>query len=117
MRLQEVVKELGLKVCCCQDRLDRQVSGAYVSDLLSDVMARARAGDLWITLQTHLNIVAVAALNDLAGVILVNGREPEEATLRKAQDEGVVLMISQEPTFEVAGKLYQMGIRGGHGPG
>lgn len=80
-------------------------------------MARAKAGDLWITLQTHLNIVAVAALNDLAGVILVNGREPEEATLRKAQDEGVILMISQEPTFEVAGKLYQMGIRGGHGPG
>lgn len=117
MRLQEVAKELGLKVCCCQDRLDRRVSGVYVSDLLSDVMARARAGDLWITLQTHLNIVAVAALNDLAGVILVNGREPEEATLRKAQDEGVVLMVSQEPTFEVAGRLYQMGIRGGHGPG
>lgn len=117
MKLQEVVKQLGLQVRCCQDRLERQVSGAYVSDLLSDVMARARAGDLWITLQTHLNIVAVAALNDLAGVILVNGREPEEATLRKAQDEGVVLMVSQEPTFEVAGRLYQMGIRGGHGPG
>lgn len=117
MKLHEVVDALGLRVRCCQDRLDREVGGAYVSDLLSDVMARARAGDLWITLQTHLNIVAVAALNDLAGVVLVNGREPEQGTLSKAQDEGVVLMVSEEPTFEVAGKLYQMGIRGVHGPG
>ena len=117
MKLHEVVERLGLKVRCGQDRLEREVGGAYVSDLLSDVMARSKAGDLWITLQTHLNIVAVATLNDLAGVILVNGREPEEAALRKAQDEGVVIMVSAEPTFEVAGKLYEMGLRGGHGPG
>lgn len=117
MKLREVVEALGLKVRCGADRLDREVRGAYASDLLSDVMARARAGDVWITLQTHVNIVAVAALNDLAGIVLVNGREPEEATLKKAQDEDVVIMVSAEPSFEVAGRLYQMGLRGGHGPG
>ncbi|MGQ9858818.1 MAG: DRTGG domain-containing protein [Thermodesulfobacteriota bacterium] len=117
MKLREVVEALGLQVRCGADRLDREVQGAYVSDLLSDVMARARAGSVWITLQTHLNVVAVAALNDLAGVILVNGRQPEETTLQKAEEEGVVVMISPEPSFEVAGKLYQMGLRGGHGPG
>lgn len=115
MTLREVVDALHLQVKCCEDRLDREVKGVYVSDLLSDVMARSRAGDLWITLQTHLNIVAVAALNDLVGIVLVNGREPEEATLKKAREEGVVIMVSQEPTYEIAGKLYQMGLRGGHG--
>jgi len=117
MKLREIVESLGLEVKCCGDRLDREVTGAYASDLLSDVMAKSKAGDVWITLQTHMNIVAVAALNDLAGIILVNGREPEEATLKKAEDEGIVIMVSKEPTFEIAGKLYEMGLRGGHGAG
>ncbi len=115
MKLKDIVEALGLRVCCGLGGLDREVRGAYASDLLSDVMAHARAGDLWITLQIHLNIVAVATLNDLAGIILVNGREPEEATLRKAEAEGVILMISPHSTFKIAGLLYQMGIRGGDG--
>jgi len=60
-------------------------------------MAHAKAGELWITLQVHVNIVAVASLNDLAGIIIVNGREPEEATLRKAREEGVLLMVTPCP--------------------
>ena len=115
MKLNDIVEGLGLQVRCGPDRLDREVRGAYASDLLSDVMAHTKAGDLWITLQVHLNIVAVATLNDLAGIILVNGREPEDATLRKAEAEGVILMISPRSTFEVSGRLYQMGIRGGDG--
>jgi hypothetical protein len=115
MKLNEVVEGLGLQVRCGEDRLDREVRGAYTSDLLSDVMAHTKAGDLWITLQIHLNVVAVATLNDLAGIILVNGREPEGATLRKAEAEGVVVMVTGQSAFEVSGRLYQMGIRGGDG--
>jgi len=115
MKLRDVLEELGLQVRAGHDRLDREVRGAYASDLLSDVMAHCKAGDLWITLQIHLNVVAVATLNDLAGIILVNGREPEEATLRKAQAEGVALMVSPHAALDVCGRLYQMGIRGGDG--
>lgn len=116
MKLKEIVAALGLEVRSGSGLLEKEVKGGYASDLLSDVMAHTKPGDLWITLQVHLNIVAVATLNDLAGIILVNGREPEEATLRKATEEGVVLMVSPLSTFEVAGRLYEMGIRGGDGP-
>jgi hypothetical protein len=114
MTLQQVVEALGLEVCCEGGGLDRQVRGAYASDLLSDVMAHAREGDLWITLQVHQNIVAVASLNDLAGVILVNGRRPEKSTVEKAETEEVPLLVSTESTFEVCGRLYALGIRGVH---
>jgi predicted transcriptional regulator len=116
MTLREVVETLDLQVRCGEVGLDREVTGGYASDLLSDVMGHARKGDLWITLQVHQNIVAVATLNELAGIVLVNGRDPEETTLRKAQEEGVPLMVSPCSTFEVAGRLYMLGIRGGDGP-
>jgi hypothetical protein len=115
MKCKDVANSLGLKVLCGSDQLERDVLGGYASDLLSDVMAHAKAGELWITLQVHVNVVAVASLNDLAGIIVVNGREPEEATLRKAQEEGVLLMVSPQSAFEVAGRLYELGIRGGDG--
>ena len=114
MKLKEVVENLGLEIRCGADRLEKEVTGGYASDLLSDVMANTRAGELWVTLQVHQNIVAVASLNDLAGIILVNSREPEDVTLRKAEEEGVVLMVSPLSTFEVAGRLFQMGVRAGN---
>jgi hypothetical protein len=115
MKLKDVVENLDLQVRCGTDNLDRQVTGGYASDLLSDVMAHTKAGNLWITLQVHQNIVAVATLNELCGIILVNSREPEETTLRKAEAEGVPLMVSDLSTFEVAGRLFQMGIRANDG--
>ena len=91
--------------------MDRTVEGGYVSDLLSDVIAGAKEGDLWITLQLHQNMVAVAFLNNLAGIVIVGGREPDPDTLKKAEEQGVPIMVSSMPTYELAGKLYEMGIR------
>lgn len=79
---------------------------------MSDVIAHAREGSLWVTLQIHQNIVAVASMNDLAGVILVNGREPEGDTIEKAEAEGLPIMVTPLPTFEVVGRLYGLGISG-----
>ena len=78
--------------------------------MLSDVIANAQKDNIWITLQTHINIVAVANLKELAGIILVNGRQPEEATFKKAQKENITLMLTELPTFEIVGKLYELGI-------
>ena len=112
MRLKAIVDEFGLAVKSAADSLEREFAGAYVSDLLSDVIANAREGDLWITLQLHQNIVAVASMKDLAGIILINGRQPEQETLEKGEDEGIPIMVSGLSAFELAGKLYQAGIRG-----
>ena len=117
MRLADLVDALGLEVKSGHDSLNREVTGGYASDLLSDVIANSCEGGLWITLQVHLNIVAVATMKELAGVILVNGREPEEDTVRRAETEGVPLMVSRMPAFELVGRLYDLGIRGAGGQG
>jgi hypothetical protein len=90
----------------------RPVGGGYASDLLSDVMANARDGDLWITLQKHQNIVAVAHLRSLAGVVIVNGREPEPETVARAAEEHVPIVVTPLDAFEVAGVLHGLGVRG-----
>lgn len=90
----------------------REVLGGYASDLLSDVIAHSCEGDLWVTLQRHVNIVAVAQLKGLAGVILVNGRRPEPAASERADEERIPIISTELPAFEVIGRLYGMGIRG-----
>jgi hypothetical protein len=112
MTVRQVVAALELRVLSRPEGLDREVTGGYASDLLSDVMAHGQAGGLWVTLQTHRNIVAVAALKELAAVILVNGRAPDPDTLEKAAGENVLLLASDLPAFELIGRLYQAGIRG-----
>ncbi len=112
MKLQEIVKELNLTVKCAADNLDKQVSGGYTSDLLSDVMANSKKDNIWITLQIHQNVVGVASLKELAGIIIVNGREPEAEALKKAEEEAVPIMLTSLPAFEIVGRLYTLGIRG-----
>jgi len=112
VNLSDVVQKLGLEVLAGQGALTAEVRGGYASDLLSDVIAHGREGDLWVTLQTHMNIVAVASMKDMAGVVLVNGRRPEADTLQKAGMENVVLLVSMLPTFELVGRLYRLGLSG-----
>jgi hypothetical protein len=112
MTLNDLVKELGLEVRAGGSALETEVRGGYASDLLSDVIAHGQPGDLWVTLQRHQNIVAVASLKRLAGIVLVNGREPEADTLQKAGAEGVPLLVSALPTFELVGRLCGLGLSG-----
>ncbi len=112
MKLEEIVKKLSLVVRCAAHNLNTQVSGGYASDLLSDVIANSKKDNIWITLQIHQNIVAVASLKELAGIIIVNGREPEEETLRKAEEENIPMMLTKLPAFEIVGRLYKLDIRG-----
>jgi len=107
MKVNDLRDMLSLQVLTEGVSLDAEVLGGYVSDLLSDVMANAKEGDIWITLQTHLNIVAIASLKGITGIIIVNGRRPDEETLKKASEEGIPIMSTKESAFEVAGKLYK----------
>lgn len=110
MNLAEICRALSLEVRTGADRLEREVTGGYASDLLSCVMARAQAGNIWVTLQAHPNIVAVASLLNLAGVIITEGVIPDETTVSKAEEEGVALLLTPLTTFAVVGKLTALGI-------
>lgn len=111
MRVSEVVTALGLQVRAGEAQLEREVTGGCVSDLLSQVMGTARAGQVWITVQVHPNIVGVAALLDLAAVIVTGELPPEEATLEKAREQGVTVLSTTDSSYAVAGKLYALGVR------
>ncbi len=110
MKLNALVESLGLTVCAGAGDLDREVSGGYAGDLLSDVIANSNAGDLWVTLQGHENAVAVATLRDLAGIVLIGGREPDAKTLERAELEGVVILVSNERAFEVVARMAEAGV-------
>lgn len=105
---EQIVKELKLQVFTGEDLAATDLRGGYVSDLLSDVMGHAREGELWITLQSHVNVVAIASLKELAAVLLVKGIQPERTVVEKAGEEGVVLLGTSEDAFTIAGKLYQL---------
>lgn len=112
MKLTELIQKLNLSVRSAKGNLEREITGGYASDLLSDVLANSKEGNIWITLQIHQNIVGVASMKDLAGIILVNSREPESETLEKAEAEKVPIMVSEMPTFELIGMLYSLGVVG-----
>jgi len=112
MHLSEIAQILALEIRSAAKHLDTDVLGGYASDLMSDVMANAEEGYLWVTLQTHANIVAVAAMKELAGIILINGREPEKETAEKAEEKNIPILVSRLPAFELIGRLYELGIPG-----
>ena len=87
MKVSDLVRELRLTVFCGEAGLAAEISGGYTSDLLSDVMGHMEEGMLWITMQTHQNILAVATLKDAAAVLIVNGAVPDEETLAKGKEE------------------------------
>ncbi|MGB8952176.1 MAG: hypothetical protein WCC06_05880 [Candidatus Aminicenantales bacterium] len=108
MNLNEIVETLKLQVLQGQGEFNVEVSNGYTSDLLSDVMAHSREKNIWITLQIHPNIVAVAKLKDLAAILLVNDRKPDAETLNKAKEENVPLLGTRDSAFVISGKLFEL---------
>lgn len=113
MTVSEVVQSLSLTIRTAPEKLSREVTGGYACDLLSRVVARARPGNLWVTVQVHANVVAVAVLADLAAVIITEGAEPDQETLLKGEKESVPLLTTPLTTFEVVTRLSELGVRGG----
>ena len=112
MNLQQIIDELNLAVLTeTKNFAGIMPTGGYSSDLLSCVMAGAKKGNIWITLQAHLNIVAIAALNEVAAIIITENAQPDAASVAKANEQGVILLSTAQPTYEVNGKLWQMGFR------
>lgn len=111
LRLSALVEKLPLKQCGSTSPAG-EVKGGYCSDLLSDVMGRATARSIWVTSQIHPNVVAVASLIDAAAVVIAGGLEPEEETVNRADEMGIPVFKTKLPSFEIVGRLYQLGVRG-----
>lgn len=111
MTVHDVVVSLSLSVFAGDTAsLDRPVVGGYAGDLLSCAMAGAKAGQAWVTLQAHRNVVAVASLTDVACVIITEGAEPDHETVQLAERENVVLLGSDQGTFAVVAGLVRLDV-------
>jgi iron only hydrogenase large subunit-like protein len=110
MTVKDLVERLGLQVVAGDKGLDRRVEDGYCGDLLSEIMGNAPAGCVWLTIQGHQNIVAVAVLRDMAAIIVTGGHTPDEETLQKANQEGIPILRGSESAFQLAGRLFSMGV-------
>lgn len=112
MNLQQIIDHLNLTVLTePRDFSGISPTGGYSSDLLSCVMAGAKKGHLWVTLQAHLNIVAVGALNEIAAIIITENARPDAASIARANQQGVILLSTPQPTYQIIGQLWELGIR------
>ena len=105
MRLTELIEKLELTLFS-PTFSDRSVTGGYTCDLLSDVMGSINEGQVWITLQTHRNVAAIATLKEVAAILLVKGLKPDSDMLEHAIKEGIPVLGSTENAFEISGKIY-----------
>ncbi len=108
MTTQELIDLLGLKALSTFEH--REVNGVFISDMLSDVMAGAKSGNLWITVQTHKNIVPAANLVDVSAIIIANGKTVPIETIELANKHGIAILATDSQTFELVGRLYSLGL-------
>jgi hypothetical protein len=114
MNIQQIIDSLNLTLLTeMKDFSSINPPSGYSADLLSCVMAGAKHEGIWVTLQSHNNIIAVAALLELSAVIITEGAIPDDETIEKANEEGVTLFSTKANSFEVSGKLWEMGLRAG----
>jgi len=106
MTTQDLIEKLDLKPLSTFEH--REIDGVFISDMLSDVMAGAKPGNVWLTVQTHKSIVPAANLVDVAAIVITSGKQVPQETLDLASKYNIAILASSHPTFELVGKLYEM---------
>ena len=109
MKLKEIIEKFDLKPLTNIE--DKDINGVYMSDMLSDVMSSAESGSLWMTIQTHKNIVSAANLIDLSAIIVTNGKEVPDGTIELANRFYVNILSSDLPTYKLASKFIEAGVK------
>ena len=105
MTVEELAKTLNWKAVSLSEP-DREITGGYCGDLLSWVMGRAESGDMWFTIMSNINVIAVATLIEMSCVIFCEGVEIPQEVLDAAAQKEVNLLSSPLPSFEMCGELY-----------
>jgi predicted transcriptional regulator len=112
VNVRQIMDRFQLDAAAGRKGLDREVAGGYCGDLLSDVIANAPIGSVWLTVQSHPNIVAVAVLRELAAVVLTGDRPPDPDTVKKADRENIPILRWPRSGYELAGRMYALGVGG-----
>ena len=110
MMLKDLVDKFDLEVTAGESGLDRKVTDGYCGDLLSEIMGNAPVGCAWMTVQGHQHIVAVAVLREMAAIIITGGQTPDDETIKKADQEGIPILLWPNSSYSLAGRLFSAGI-------
>ena len=110
MNVNQIAKALQLTRVTKQEELEREITGGYTSDLLSNVMGQAKPGMIWITMQGHHNIAAVGSLIGLAAIIVAGGTNIEQETITRATENELPIFSTDMSSYDITGKLYALGI-------
>ena len=109
MKLQELAEKLELKNQT--EVFDKDISGVYISDMVSDVIANAKAGNVLVTVQIHNNVIAAANLVDISGVIVTQGKVPTDEVIKMAEKAEIAIYTTKMNRWQVATRMYEAGIR------
>lgn len=101
MTVEAFMKESGFKAICLPSP-QKEIDGAYVGDLLSWVMGNANSGNLWITIMSNINIVAVATLTDISCIVLAEGVSPDTDALNTAESKGINILSTSMSSYDTA---------------
>ena len=105
MTVESLTKECGFEVVCMPDA-NRDVDGAYIGDLLSWVMGKASSGNVWITIMSNINVIAVATLADVSCIVLAEGVSVDGDVIAAAEAKGVNVLSSKLSAYETAKQLH-----------
>jgi len=108
--VKDMVEKLHLQVAGGKAGLERPVLNGYCGDLLSEIMGNAPENCVWITVQGHQNIIAVAVLREMAAIVIAGGHQPDAETLEKAEKEGIPLLLWPGSSFDLAGRISSIGV-------
>ncbi len=106
MKVKELIQRFGLTVAAGNGGLGREIRGGHCGDLLSEVMGHSPIGCVWLTIQVHQNIVAVAVLREMAAIVLTGGNAPDEATRDRANEENIPILLSSATSYDLAGRFF-----------
>ncbi len=106
MTVKELQEKCAFKAVCMPDG-DREINGCYIGDLLSWVMGRAQSDNVWITIMSNINIVAVASLTDVSCIVLAEGVTIDDSIISTAEQKGINILLSEKRTYETAVAVYE----------
>ncbi len=110
MLVRDIIEKLDLSIVAGENALDNEITTVYVGDLLSWVMANAKQGSIWIPIQSHVNIVAVASLLNLSCIIVAEGAHVDEEAIEKANNENIPIFSTDKDTYNLIKELIKIGI-------
>lgn len=110
MTVKQLIEEMKLEIIAGDQNVDNVIKGGYTGDLLSFVMSHAKEGNLWVTIQGHINSIAVATLLGISAIVLTEGSVLTEDAHKKANDEGIPVLSTKLSSFDFICKLSNKGI-------